>query len=102
MERSYTAAQIVNRTLVYSILTCTLGAIYLGSVGILQYLLSGLTGQTSPFSIIGSTLLIAVLFQPLHSSIQTVIERRSYRSNQCPSQAPLPWVRMFASILYIL
>ncbi len=72
---------IINRTLVYGILTISLGLVYVGSVFSLQFLVHGLTGQVSnsPLVTVGSTLLIATLFQPLRHRIQSIIDRRFYR-----------------------
>jgi hypothetical protein len=69
---------IINRTLVYSFLTATLALVYIGLVIGLQFLLRGLT-EGNQLAIIGSTLIIAALFQPLRQRIQTVIDRRFYR-----------------------
>ncbi|MFL5703469.1 MAG: hypothetical protein ACJ8AG_11670, partial [Ktedonobacteraceae bacterium] len=69
---------IINRTLVYSFLTATLTLVYIGLVIGLQFLLRGLT-EGNQLAIIGSTLIIAALFQPLRQRIQTVIDRRFYR-----------------------
>ncbi len=69
---------IVKRTLVYGTLTAVLALIYFGSVLLLQHLFHSLTGQGSPLIVAGSTLVIALLFQPLRNHIQKVIDRRFY------------------------
>ncbi|HKF37264.1 MAG TPA: hypothetical protein VKB35_10225, partial [Ktedonobacteraceae bacterium] len=73
--------RIVNRTLVYGTLTGTLAFVSFGSVVFLQYLLGGLSNQEngSELAVIGTTLAIIALFQPLKRRIQTVIDRRFYR-----------------------
>jgi len=70
---------IINRTLVYGLLTVTLALIYAGLVLGLQFLLSGLIQQTNDIALVASTLVIAALFQPLRRRIQTLIDRRFYR-----------------------
>lgn len=71
---------LINRALVYSILTGTLALVYTGSIIVLQFLLRGLIGQTSDVAIVCSTLAIWVLFRPLRQRIQAFIDRRFYRS----------------------
>jgi hypothetical protein len=71
---------IINRALVYGILTALLVAIYAGLVIGLQALLRSLFHQTSGVAIVASTLAIAALSQPLRRRIQNIIDRRFYRS----------------------
>jgi len=70
---------LINKTLVYGLLTGTLVAVYAGCIVGLQALLRGLFNQTSEVAIVISTLLIAALFQPLRKRIQAGIDRRFYR-----------------------
>jgi hypothetical protein len=71
---------VINRALVYGTLTVILGLIYFGLVIGLQLTLGNFTAKVqSPLIIVGSTLLIAALFQPLRRRIQGIIDRRFYR-----------------------
>ena len=71
--------KLINRTMVYGTLTGILALVYFAFVIALQVLLRGFTGG-SEMAIVGSTLTIAILFQPLRRRIQQVIDRRFYRS----------------------
>ena len=62
--RLYNIDLLINRTLVYGILTAVLALIYFGSVTLLQYVFSLLTGQGNTLAIVASTLGIAALFNP--------------------------------------
>jgi hypothetical protein len=70
---------VINRALVYTTLTATLAAIYLGGVVGLQRILSPFFGEGNQLSVVASTLLIAALFNPLRRRIQSFIDRRFYR-----------------------
>ena len=69
---------IINRSLVYGLLTATLGAVYFGGVVLLQPVFQSLT-YGSNLTIAISTLATALLFNPLRERIQEVIDRRFYR-----------------------
>ncbi len=69
---------LINRTLVYSTLTGALALVYSGLVISLQYLLQGFIGGNQ-LAVVGSTLVIVALFQPLRGYIQRAIDRRFYR-----------------------
>ena len=72
---------LINRVLVYGLLTALLTVVYFSSVTLLQFLLRGLIGQAlqDQWAVVGSTLAIAALFQPVRRRIQRSIDRRFYR-----------------------
>jgi len=80
--RLYEIDLIINRTLVFGSLTAVLVLVYFGSVTATQALFQTLTGQEKlpQLAIVISTLVIAALFNPLRGRIQSVIDRRFYRS----------------------
>ena len=72
--------ELINRVLVYGLLTGMLAAVYIGLIIGLEHLLGLLSGQPAqPVVIVVSTLLIAALFQPVRGRIQSIIDRRFYR-----------------------
>jgi hypothetical protein len=70
---------LINRTLVYGLLSALLALIYVGSVVLLQQIFRAITGQGSDFAVVASTLGILALFAPLRQKLQTMIDRRFYR-----------------------
>jgi len=71
----------VRRTLVYTLLTAILALLYAGMVFGSQFGPATFSPQAaqSPFILVGSTLVIAALFQPMRHRIQRTIDRRFYR-----------------------
>ena len=72
---------IINRTLVYGLLSAILAAVYFGGVVASQAVFGAVTGQERQpqLAIVVSTLAIAALFNPLRRRIQSFIDRRFYR-----------------------
>jgi hypothetical protein len=79
-SRLYDIDIIINKALVYGMLTALLAAVYAGLIIGLESL-AGLFGSqgAQPLVIVVSTLAIAALFQPLRHRLQHIIDRRFYR-----------------------
>jgi hypothetical protein len=80
--RLYDIDRIINCTLVYGSLTLMLALIYFGGVATTQAIFQALTGQQKlpQLVVVASTLVIAALFNPLRRRIQSLIDKRFYRS----------------------
>src|SRR5215217_5122316 len=71
--------RLVNRTLVYGLLTVMLGAVYAGLVLALGLLSGGIGTRTPSWAVAGATLAVAALFQPARRRVQQVVDRRFNR-----------------------
>jgi hypothetical protein len=67
--------RVINRTLVYGLLSALLGALYLAIVFLLGRLLVPVTGDAA-LAVAGSTLAVAALFQPARRRVQKLVDRR--------------------------
>ena len=71
--------RLINRTLVYGLLTAILGLIYVGAVLILGQVFGGMTKDPPNWAVAGATLAVAALFRPARRRIQAVVDRRFNR-----------------------
>jgi hypothetical protein len=77
-HRLYDIDTIINRTLVYALLTSILVAAYVGLVFAFQTILAPITAE-SDLAVAASTLAVAALFRPVQTRVQDFIDRRFYR-----------------------
>jgi len=80
-HRLYDIDRIINRTLVYGALTVALALLYFGVVTATQAVFQEFTGEEAlpQLAVVGSTLAIAALFNPLRRRIREFIDRRFFR-----------------------
>jgi hypothetical protein len=78
-HRLYDIDRVINRTLVYGLLTLLLATVYTGGVFVLGRLLVPGDGQ-SELAIAASTLAVAALFQPARRWVQSLVDRRFNRA----------------------
>jgi hypothetical protein len=77
--RLYDIDRVINRTLVYALLTAVLGLGYAGVVLALGQGFGGVGGNPPSWAVAGATLAMAALFQPLRRRIQHSVDRRFNR-----------------------
>ncbi len=77
----YDIDRLINRTLVYGLLTALLAGVYAIVVLVLGLLFGGIRGQPPSWVVAGATLAVAALFQPARHRIQQVVDRRFNRRN---------------------
>ena len=77
--RLYDIDRLINRTLVYGLLTALLGWVYAGAVLILGQVFGGVSGDPPSWAVAGATLAVAALFRPARRRIQAAVDRRFNR-----------------------
>jgi len=77
--RLYDIDRLINRTLVYGLLTALLAGVYGGAVLVLGQVFGGMGRDPPSWAVAGATLAVAALFQPARRRIQAVVDRRFNR-----------------------
>ena len=77
--RLYDIDRIINRTLVYGLLTALLAGVYTGAVLVLGQVFGDVGRDPPSWAVAGATLAVAALFQPARRRIQAAVDRRFNR-----------------------
>jgi hypothetical protein len=77
--RLYDIDRIINRTLVYGLLTALLGLGYAGAVLVLGQVFGGFGAEPPSWAVAAVTLAVAAVFRPTQRRIQAVVDRRFNR-----------------------
>jgi uncharacterized membrane protein YkvI len=77
--RLYDIDRLINRTLVYGLLTALLAGVYAGTVVVLGQAFGGVGKDRPSWVVAGATLTVAALFQPARRRIQQAVDRRFNR-----------------------
>jgi hypothetical protein len=75
----YDIDRLINRTLVYGLLTALLAGVYAATVLVLGQVFGGVGKDPPSWAVAGATLAVAALFQPARRRIQAVVDRRFNR-----------------------
>jgi hypothetical protein len=79
----YEIDTVINRAIVYGLLTAVLAGIYTASIGVMQRLLKA-TGADSDAAIVLTTLLVVTAFTPIKGRLQSLVDRR-FKENRDPA-----------------
>jgi hypothetical protein len=78
--RLYDIDRLINRTLVYGLVTALLGGVYAGLVLLGGQLFGDLSDRPPGWAVAGATLAVAALFQPARRRVQVLVDRRFNRA----------------------
>ena len=89
---------LLRRSFAYVISSAVVLGIYFALVAFLQDMFTRLTGQNTGISIIVTTLIIAILFQPLRDRLQRLVDRFFFRERFVFRQAMLDFANQMRDI----
>jgi hypothetical protein len=89
--RLYEIDRLINRTLVYGLLTALLGGVYGGAVLVLGQVFGGVGRDPPSWAVAGATLAAAALFQPARRRIQAAVDRSWSLATQLGNSDSLTW-----------
>ena len=78
--RLYDIDRLINRTLVYGLVTALLGGVYAGLVLLAGQLFGDLGDRPPSWAVAGATLAVAALFRPARRRVQALVDRRFNRA----------------------
>ena len=83
--RLYDIDFIINRTIVYGLLTAFLAGVYTALIGLMQRVFVAATGEPSDAAIVLTTIVVVSVFTPIRARLQAAVERR-FKETQDPSR----------------
>jgi Short C-terminal domain len=75
-NRLYDIDLIINRTVVYVLLTAILAGVYTATVALFQRMFVAMTGQNSDIAIVMTLFVLATVFTPVKNTLQATVDRR--------------------------
>jgi hypothetical protein len=75
-NRLYDIDLIINRTVVYVLLTAVLAGVYTAAVALFQRMFVALSGQGSDLAIVMTLFVLATVFTPIKNTLQATVDRR--------------------------
>jgi putative oligomerization/nucleic acid binding protein len=75
-HRLYDIDLIINRTVVYVLLTAVLAGVYTAAVALFQRAFVAMSGQSSDLAIVMTLFVLATVFTPIKNTLQTAVDRR--------------------------
>jgi hypothetical protein len=83
--RLYDIDLIINRTVVYVVLTAVLAGVYTGAVALFQRMFVAMTGQGSDLAIVMTLFVLATVFTPIKNTLQERVDRRVKPAAKSPA-----------------